>query len=127
MPNLSYLSHDNMIADFGPDLTFAILVDAPNPDGTGLVEPPAEWGYARQAIQFDTTRPTSDPGVTYMANSNNIIFGPAVSGEWPMVQWFAVFNAANAMVFYGRLRTARVTRLGEVTAFPIEDIDIRLR
>lgn len=127
MPNLSYKSHDDLIADFGPNLTFAILVDAPNPDGTGLVEPPAEWGYTRQAITFDVARSASESGVTVMLNSNNIIFGPAVSGEWPMVQWFAVFNAANVMVFYGRLRTARVTRLGEVTAFPIEDVEIRLR
>lgn len=127
MPNLSYKSHDDLVADFGSNLTYAILVDAPAPDGTGIVEPPPEWGYARQAIDFDVTRSTSESGVTVMKNSNNIIFGPAVSGEWPMVQWFAVFNAANEMIFYGRLRTARTTRLGEVTAFPIEDIEIRLR
>ncbi|AFU87956.1 hypothetical protein CcrColossus_gp086 [Caulobacter phage CcrColossus] len=127
MPNLSYFSHDNMIAQFGPNQTFAVLVDAPNPDGTGLVEPNEAWGYARQAIDFEATRSTSESGVTVLRNTNNVVFGPAVTADWPMVQWFAVFDENDNMIYYGRLRTARTTKLGEVTAFPIEDIEIRLR
>lgn len=124
MPNLSYKSHDDLLAAFGPNLSMGMLVDAPNPDGTGLVEPDPLYGYERQPVTFATSK---SEGVTYMTNTNPLVFGPAVTSDWPPCAWFGLFNASNVLVLYGRLRTLRINKMGKVSAFPENDIDIRLR
>lgn len=122
MPNLTYKTHDAIIASWGSPLTLAILTQAPNPDGTGITEPTD--GYARQTIAFDKVQ---SGGITYLTNDANIIFGPATPGPWTTVTYFALFDADDDLVCYGRLRTARTNPTGEVIAFPTGTVELRLR
>jgi hypothetical protein len=124
VPNLSYLSHDDLIADWGPNLTVGILSTAPNPDGTGITEPSTGDGYARQPVTFVTSRAS---GVTTVQNSIPLVFGPAVNSDWEAVSYFGLFDENNALRVYGRLRTQRTTTVGEATTFPTNDIVIRIR
>lgn len=124
MPNLTYTSHDAILAAWGSDLTIALLEGQPNPDGTGVVENSADWGYERMPITFSKTQAD---GITYLSNSNALVWGPAVSQDWQPVDNFGIFTSAGVLVAYGRLRTTRVVTMGEGTAFPIGSVLIRLR
>ncbi|UTC29859.1 hypothetical protein BAJUN_02290 [Bajunvirus bajun] len=124
MPNLSYKSHDDLIAAWGPDLTIGLLYGPPNPDGTDVIEPDAGSGYARLPITF--TKVQAD-GVTYLTNDANIIFGPADTTDWQPVDTFGIFDAAGDLRVYGRLRTTRTVTINLGAAFPIDDIQLRLR
>lgn len=123
MPNLTYSSHDILLDAWG-DLTLGLLTAAPNPDGTGVTEPADVDGYERQAMTYDKAQ--SD-GITTILNDANIVFGPASPQAWTTVSYFGLFNAADELVMYGRLRTARTNPTGEVIAFPAGTVEIRLR
>ena len=124
MPNLSYKSHDAIVSAWGSGLTVGLLVSAPNPDGTGIVEPDSGEGYARQAVIFNSDQAE---GVTTLKNDTPLVFGPATGGDWTTVQWFGLFDAADELILYGRLRSARTTPSGQATTFPVDYIEIRLR
>lgn len=124
MPNLSYKSHDAIVTAWGNGLTVGLLVSAPNPDGTGIVEPDTGSGYARQAVILNKVQAE---GVTTLTNDLPLVFGPATAADWATVQWFGLFDAANALVLYGRLRSSRTTPAGQATTFPVSYIEIRLR
>lgn len=123
MPNLSYKTHDAIVAAWGDDLTLGLLASAPNPDGTLIVEPAAELGYARQPITLGVT--VAD-GITNLTSVAPLAFGPATN-DWVQVNYFAIFDAGGDMCVYGRLRTSRATQSGEGIIIPPDHIQIRLR
>ena len=123
MPNLSYKTHDAILAAWGDDLTLGLLASAPEPDGTLIVEPPAELGYARQPIVFAKTVAA---GITNLTSAGPLAFGPALN-DWVQVNYFAVFDAEGDMVLYGRLRTSRATEAGQGIIIPQDHIQVRLR
>jgi hypothetical protein len=124
MPNLSYKTHDAIIASWGDDLTLGLLASAPNPDGTGIVEPAAQDGYARQPI---TLGKTVADGITNLTSVGPLAFGPATNGGWVSVQYFGLFDAEGDLILYGRLRTTRETDAGEGIIVPPDHIQVRLR
>ncbi|UTC28410.1 hypothetical protein GURKE_04080 [Brevundimonas phage vB_BpoS-Gurke] len=123
MPNLSYLSHDAIVAFWGPNLTLGLLASAPEPDGSQIVEPAAELGYERQPITFSATKAA---GITSLTSNGPLAFGPALN-DWVQVNYFAVFDAQARMMVYGRLRTSRACEAGKGIIIPQDHIQIRLR
>lgn len=123
MPNLSYKTHDAILAAWGDDLTLGLLASAPNPDGTGIVEPAAELGYTRQPI---TLGKTVADGITTLTSVAPLAFGPALN-DWVSVHYFGLFDAAGDLILYGRLRTTRETQSGEGIVIPADHIQVRLR
>jgi len=124
VPNLTYSSHDAILAAWGSGLKIGLLEGQPNPDGTGIVENNSDWGYERLSITFSKTQAD---GITYLSNSNALVWGPAISQDWQPVDNFGIFNSSDELVAYGRLRTTRTVTMGEGTAFPIGSVLIRLR
>lgn len=124
MPNLTYQSHDDIIASWPSPWTVGLLTAAPNPDGTGVLEPSGSDGYARQPFTY--SKGVSD-GITTLSNDANIIFGPALPNPWTPVNYFGLFDADGVLRMYGRLRTTRSVPTSDVEAFSIGRIAIRLR
>lgn len=124
MPNLTYISHDDILDAWGPDLTIGLLQGQPNPDGTGVVEQNSANGYARQDI---TLLKTQEDGITSLANEDALVWGPAVGEDWQPVDHFGIFDANDVLRCYGRLRTTRTVTMGEGTAFPAGSVAIRFR
>ncbi len=79
MPNLSYKSHDALIASWGAGLEMGILTSAPSPDGSGILEPSGANGYARQSINLSKEQ---SEGITSLRNDAPIVFGPATGADW---------------------------------------------
>lgn len=124
MPNLSYKTHDDIVAAWGPDLTIGLLYGAPAPDGSDTMEPDPTHGYARQPIAFDKAQAE---GVTSLSNDAPILFGPADAFDWQPADYFGIFDAAGDLCVYGRLRTTRTVTTHLGAAIPVGDIQIRLR
>lgn len=120
---MSYKTHDAIIAAWGDNLTLGLLASAPEPDGTLIVEPAAELGYARQPVAFAKTQAV---GITSLTSAAPLAFGPAID-EWVQVNYFAVFDAAGDMIVYGRLRTSRASKAGEGIMIPQDHIQVRIR
>ncbi len=124
MPNLSYYTHNAILSTWGEGLTMGLLCAAPNPDGTGIIEPSSTDGYARQPVTFSIAQAT---GITTLQNTNSLAYGPATGEGWPSVSYFAVFDSSGNFLLYGRLRTERTTQPGEGIMVPTALIQVRLR
>lgn len=123
MPNLTYSAHDDLLAGWG-SLTLGLLTAAPNPDGTGVVEPADVDGYERQAFAYAKVQAD---GVTTISNTANIVFGPASPLAWTTVTYFGLFDSDDNLRMYGRLRTARTNPTGQVITLSAGAVVIRLR
>lgn len=123
MPNLTYRSHDDMIASWPGPWTVGLLTAAPNPDGTGVLEPSTSDGYARQPMTYDKSH---SEGITTLANNSPMIYGPATN-PWVTVNYFGLFDANGVLRMYGRLRTARDVQSGKTESFAAGSIAVRLR
>lgn len=123
MPNLSYKTHDAIIAAWGDDLTLGLLASAPEPDGSIIVEPAADLGYARQPI---TLVKTAAAGITNLTSASPLAFGPATN-DWVQVDYFGLFDSGGDLLLYGRLRTKRAAESGEGIIIPTDHIQVRLR
>jgi hypothetical protein len=123
VPNLTYTAHDRVIASWPTPLSIGMLTAAPLPDGTSVLEPSPTDGYARQPFTY--TKSQLD-GITTLANSANIVFGPAAN-PWTPVSYFGLFDANGVLVLYGRLRTTRSVDTGLSESFNIGAIQLRLR
>lgn len=123
MPNLSYLTHDDIIEAWGDDLTLGLLASAPEPNGSLIVEPASELGYTRQPI---TLVKTQAAGITNLTSSATLAFGPA-SNDWVQVNYFGLFDSQGRLRLYGRLRTSRATETGQGIIIPADHIQVRLR
>lgn len=123
MPNLTYQSHDDLLAGWPAPFTVGLLTAAPNPDGTGVLEPVQADGYARQPFVYVKTRLD---GITTITNTANIVFGPAFN-PWTPVNYFGLFDANGVLRMYGRLRTMRAVETGNAETFVAGKIAARLR
>jgi hypothetical protein len=123
VPNLTYRSHDDLIASWPAPWTVGLLTAAPLPDGTGITEPNPADGYARQAFTYAKTQLD---GITTLANDANVVFGPA-SNPWTPVNYFGLFDLNGVLRLYGRLRTQRSVPTGQAETFVAGKIAVRLR
>jgi hypothetical protein len=123
VPNLTYRSHDDLIAGWPTPWKVGLLTAAPNPDGTGVLEPNPADGYARQAFTYDKAQLD---GITTVTNNVNIVFGPATN-PWTPVNYFGLFDANGVLRMYGRLRTQRSVPTGNAETFVAGKIAARLR
>ncbi|AXQ69151.1 hypothetical protein HOU02_gp127 [Caulobacter phage CcrBL9] len=131
MPSLSYSVHAKFFnwmkgATFGTapsSLKVALLTAAPNPDGSGIVEP-VGGGYARQPLTLSPI--TVAEGISTVKNDNAIIFG-AATAQWPAVTHLGVFGSDGTLLFYGPLAASRVCTVGDSIAFGIGAVQLRLR
>lgn len=112
-----------MVAGWPQPFTVGLLTAAPNPDGTGVLEPDTNEGYARQVFTYDESQ---DEGITYLVNNTNIVYGPAMN-DWTPVNYFGLFDANGVLRIYGRLRTMRAVTTGNAETFVAGKIQIRLR
>lgn len=128
MPNLTYQSHDDLIASWPTPFKIGLLTAAPNPNGTGVLEPQPSHGYERQDFDFATSRPV-DPGyegTTLVTNVSNIVFGPATN-TWTPFSYFGLFDADGVLRAYGRTRTMRSVETGSAEVFEAGHITIYFR
>lgn len=82
-----------------------LSVSAPNPDGTGVDEPPTEAGYARvELINL------GEPENGVVTNSEAINFAESTA-SWGTVTHFVIYDTAEAdsgnLLMYGELTTPR--------------------
>ncbi len=128
MPNLTYQTHDDLIASWPTPLQVGLLTADPNPDGTGVYEPEEPHGYARQDFAFTTSRPTTPgyEGTTLLTNTDNIVFGPATS-LWTAFINFGLFDADGVLRAYGRTRSQRAVNTGNAEVFEAGHITIYFR
>lgn len=123
MPNLTYQSHDDLIASWPTPLSIGMLTAAPNPDGTGVLEPSGTDGYARQPFTYAKSR---DQGITTLTNDQAMVFGPALQ-PWTPVNYFGLFDANGVLRLYGRMRTQRSVDTGTSESLQVGSIQLRLR
>lgn len=128
MPNLTYMSHDDLIASWSTPLQVGLLTAAPNPDGTGVLEPNMSDGYARQDFDFAVSRGTMPgyEGSTVLTNTSNMVFGPATN-LWTTFSYFGLFDADGNLRAYGQTRSKRSVETGNAEVFEAGNINIYLR
>lgn len=128
MPNLTYQSHDDLIASWPTPLKIGLLTAAPNPDGTGVLEPQSGYGYARQDFSYTKTRPSTPgyEGSTLLSNTDNIVFGPATN-LWTAFSYFGLFDGDGVLRAYGRTRTMRAVDTGNAEVFQAGHITFYIR
>lgn len=97
-------------------LELALSASDPLDDGSGLSEPPALDGYARQTITFDPSVATLGSGVA-MLNSTPIVFGPVTNNTWPTVTHVAIFDSASNLLFHGPMNVQRTSPVGDQIPF----------
>lgn len=124
MPNLTYKSHDDLLATWPQPWTVGLLTAAPNPDGTGVIEPALVDGYARQ--DFGAYSLSRLDGVTSITNDDPLVFGEALN-PWVTLNYFGLFDANGILRMYGRLRTQRNVQTGRTESFSAGSIAFRLR
>lgn len=128
MPNLTYQSHDDLIASWPTPLKIGLLTADPNPDGTGVLEPEQAYGYARQDFAFSTSRPVGPgyQGTTLLENTANVVFGPA-SNTWTTFNNFGLFDADGVLRAYGRTKSQRAVNTGNSEVFEAGHITLFFR
>lgn len=123
MPNFTYSIHDELVTRL-QGAKAGVLTAAPAPDGTGVFEPNTIDGYERQDFTFEATQAN---GVTTIANTLPLVFGPAIN-EWLAVTYFGLFDpTTDELLLYGRLRSTRVAHAGDSLSFQTGSINIGLR
>lgn len=113
-----------MLATWPTPWSIGLCTAAPNPDGTGIVEPSVQDGYARQP--FTDYDQGQLEGITTLTNTTPIVFGPA-QNPWVTVNYFVLFDAVGVMRVYGRLRTSRNVPTGKTESFGAGSVALRLR
>lgn len=106
-------------------LKVALLVAAPNSDGSGVIEPNSGSGYTRQTLTLGAL--TSADGITSVQNSAPVVFGPVTGSNWSPVSYMAVFSNDGTMQFFGALAAQRVGQVGDQVAFAANSIQLRLK
>lgn len=94
-----------------------LLLSAPNPDGSGVVEP-SGFGYSRVAVSNNSTEWLA-ASARSKTHANNIVFPTATGGGWGTVTHVGVFDAASGgnLKIYGALTTPRVINDTDVFRF----------
>lgn len=131
MPTLSYFTH-RMVVQWlrgipttpPAGLLVGALTVAPNPDGTGVIEPSGN-GYGRRPILL--TEAVVSAGVTTTQNTADIIFPTAQGGPWPQVTYLGLFSQTGDLLAYGPLAAPRAVGLGDSLAFGAGTIQLRLK
>lgn len=128
MPNLTYQSHDDLVASWPTPLKIGLLTADPMPDGTDVFEPEQAYGYERQEFAFTKSRPVDAgyEGTTLLTNNDNIVFGPATN-TWTPFNNFGLFDANGILRAYGRTRTERAVNTGNAEVFTAGKITFYLR
>lgn len=122
---LKWITGDDM-PSAPSSVTFGLLTAQPAADGTGFVEPSLSNGYARQVITFGD--PSTVSGVSSIANTTGVIFGPVTTSDWPQVTYGAIFDGdTDDMIAYGPLAAARLAPLEDTISFGVGAIQLRLK
>ncbi len=126
MANLSYALHDVIIAALrAANCTIGLLTSAPNPDGTGISEPSAQFGYSRQPVSWEATVRDPTTGRSIIKNATSLLYGPAVSNAWPTVNYLGVFGSDGTLLVYCPLAASRTTSVGDTMSFGVEAVQLR--
>ncbi|AXQ68578.1 hypothetical protein HOU00_gp039 [Caulobacter phage CcrPW] len=131
MPTLSYFTH-RMVVQWlrgipttpPTGLFVGALTQAPNADGSGVIEPSGN-GYARRPITL--TEAVVSAGVTTTQNVADTIFPTAQGNAWPQVTYLGVFNQTGDLLAYGPLAAPRAVGVGDSLAFGAGTIQLRLK
>lgn len=102
-----------------------LMTAAPNPDGTGVVEPVGN-GYARVSRANNTTEwPAAAARVK--THANDIVF-PQATGGWGIITHVGVFDAASggALKAYGALDSPRTIAATDIFRFLATTSPMRL-
>lgn len=97
----------------------------PLADGSGITEPAAVDGYARQAIPLSTVTATSSNGVSVF-NSASITFGPVANQAWLNVGFVFLMDDANNLLAFGPMNTPRSLPVADTFALDQDAIQLRL-
>lgn len=105
-------------------LKLGLLTAAPNPNGTGIVEPDSGAAYARQTITLGAKSQSGN--ATTKLNSGSIVFGPATS-DWAQVNYVGLFDQDGNLLSYAPLAASRVAPSGDTISFAIGTVQIRIQ
>lgn len=128
MPTLTYLTHAVIVSYLkGEPITspsevyVGVLTQEPSPDGSNVVEPVG--GYLRQTLTLSD--PTIVSNMTYTSNTTKIMF-PTATLDWDQVTHMGIFDGSDNLLAYGPLAAPRTIPTGDVLAFAIGSIQLRL-
>lgn len=107
-----------------PDIFLVLSSVSLGDDGTGITEPAAVNGYARQPISFAAPVSNNNDGTT-IANSNNVVFGPA-SSNWIAVGHTGVFDFSGNLLFYAPMNVQRTALVGDSIIFDANAIALTI-
>ncbi len=104
-----------------PGTVYAALSTTATSDAGAITEPVAT-GYARVAATFGV--PADNAGVQEIANSAEVLFGPASGGNWGTLTHFAVFDALTGgnMLYHNALTASVTVNDGESAKFDPGDL-----
>lgn len=105
-------------------LEVALSSADPLADGSGLSEPPAIDGYARQTLTLDPSVATLGAGVSAFNNSP-IVFGPVVNTAWPTVTHVAIFDDSGNMLFHGDINVPRTPPVGDSLPMAVNALQVQ--
>jgi len=94
-----------------------LMTAAPNPDGSGVVEP-SGFGYARVGVSNNATQwPAASS--REKTHSADIVFSAASGGGWGAITHVGIFDAASAgnLLAYGALDAPRTVADTDVFRF----------
>lgn len=107
-----------------PDLYLVLSSVSLGDDGSGITEPSAANGYSRQPIGFSDPVSNGNNGTT-IANSNNVVFGPA-SSNWIAVGHTGVFDFYGNLLFYAPMNVQRTALVGDSIIFDANSIALTI-
>lgn len=114
-------------SDFpAPPTSLEIALSASDPlaDGSGLTEPAASDGYARQTVTLDPSVATVGAGVSAFNNAP-VVFGPVVNNAWPTVTHVAIFDNSGNMLMHGELNVQRTSPVGDELPMAVNALQIQ--
>lgn len=134
MPVLSYTMHGyvlnwlkgSVMPTAPSNLKLALLTAAPDPAGTGMIEPNGGTGYTRQAITFGSI--TTGSGISSIKNTAPVVFGPVTGSDWAAVTYVGLVNGDDdVLLAYGPLAAQRVAPVDDTISFGVNTVQIRLK
>ena len=106
-------------------LEIALSSADPTADGSGLSEPPAGDGYARQSLVLTAPTSTNTLGSSCF-NTAPITFGPVSNTAWPTVTHVAVLDNSGNLLMYGPLNVQRTPPVGDALPFSANALQIQI-
>jgi hypothetical protein len=107
-------------------LVFALSSTDPAMNGSGITEPPAPNGYARQVISFSPEIFVNGQGTT-IKSAAPIVFGPCTNAPWAPINYVAIYSSTGQLLARGRTAAATVVNVGGTYSTALNDIQLLMR